>query len=201
MTDQPNSDRTPEHELLDKTLMENYPHKYIRDVAIGGRPFRFRPVRPDDEDMMVRMFITFSKETIFHRFFTAVTMQPSKAKRFTHIDYKRQMAIVCEEDTGGERHLVGVARYNASPDSDTEAEMAIVIGDPWQGKGVGTALLNYLLEIAELEGFRSLYGLVHYDNLAVPRMFSKMNRPHRTKNTGAELRFEVTLSSDSSIRG
>jgi len=194
MTDQPAADKTPEHVLLDKSLMEKYPHKYVRDVTIGGRPFRFRPIRPDDEDMMVKMFSTFSKETIFHRFFTTVTMQPSKATRFTHIDYKRQMAIVCEEETGGERHLVGVARYNTSPESDIEAEMAIVIGDPWQGKGVGAALLNYLLEIAELEGFKKLYGLVHYDNMAVPRMFDKMKRPHRAESTGTELRFEVVLS-------
>jgi acetyltransferase len=173
---------------------DNYPEKYIRDVAVAGRTFRFRPISPEDDALMVRLYNTFSKETIFHRFFTTYAMPATRAKRFTNVDYDKKMAIVAEENIEGDRHLVGVARYVATQESATTAEMAIVIGDPWQGKGIGTALLDYLFVVGELEGYELFYGLVHFDNSAVPRIFEKLNRPHRIHNSGTELRYEVTLA-------
>jgi len=175
-------------------LPENYPHKYVRDVIVGDRLYKFRPVSPDDDELMIRLFNTFSKETIFHRFFTAYSMQPTRVKRFTNIDYRTRMAIVAEEIVDGDLRLVGVARWAAEKGSETNAEMAIVIGDPWQGKGIGTALLDYLFVVGEAEGYELFYGLVQYDNAAVPRIFEKLKRPHRIHNTGMELRYEVTLT-------
>lgn len=175
-------------------LPENYPHKYVKDVMVGVMPFRFRPISTDDDEMMIRMYSTFSKETIFHRFFTSYIMPPSRVRRFTNIDYKYKMAFAAEEEIDGERRFAGIARYAADRCEEGTAEMAIVIGDPWQGKGIGTALLNHLFDTAEAEGFRLLYGLVHFDNAAVPRIFEKLKQPHRAVNTGMELRYEVILS-------
>ncbi|MFA6451668.1 MAG: GNAT family N-acetyltransferase [bacterium] len=172
----------------------NYPDKYILDTAVRGRPYRFRPISPDDETPLIELYKTFSRETIFHRFFTAYTMPPSRAKRLATLDYDKKMAIVAEETTDCGCHLVGVARYANVSESETTAEMAIVIGDPWQGKGLGAALLDYLFTVGEAEGYELFYGLVHYENEAVPRLFAKINRPHRIHNTGTELRYEVTLS-------
>jgi acetyltransferase len=180
-----------------RTLPDNYPSQYIKNTVVNGRPVLFRPIRPDDNDLMQHLFQTFSKETVFHRFFAYLRVPPARLDRFTRIDYRTQMAIVAQEEKDGQPVLMGVARYNTPRDISDGAELAIVMGDPWQGMGIGTALLAYLLEVAGREGFKSLYGLVHYDNAAVPRVFhklSEMGRTHRCHDTGTELKYIIDLN-------
>lgn len=172
-----------------------YPFQYIRDVELRGRPYVFRPIRSDDDIMMLDLFSTFSEETIYRRFFTMLTMTPEKVKRFTHINYRTEMAIVAEEsDSAGARRLTGVARYAASKDRRGWGEMAFVVGDPWHRRGLGSALMGYLLEVARNEGYEGLSGYVHYDNLAVHRIFEMMDLRLSKVDTGMEIRYDVYLS-------
>ncbi|HOC91364.1 MAG TPA: GNAT family N-acetyltransferase [bacterium] len=180
----------------DYVLPENYPAKYVKKVVARGREMTFRPVHPGDNDLMIRLYSAFSKQTIFHRFFTSARIPPSKLSRFTNIDYVRHMAIVSEETKDGAPMITGSARYNTPKDEEGTAEMAIVIGDPWQGNGIGTALLNYLLIVARDCGFKSVYGLVHYDNSAMVKTFEAVRAggvPYHTADTGTELKFILNL--------
>jgi len=174
-------------------LTENYPFQYVREKDLNGLEVKLRPIRSDDDEMMIELFSSFSDDTIYHRFFTHVRMTPEKVKRFTHIDYVRQMAVVAVQRDGEGRRLLGVARYALVKSPERWGEMAVVVGDPWHGKGVGTALLDHLFYVAKNEGLKGLYGLVHYDNRAIPRVFEKITYPTRKDDTGTELRFEVLL--------
>ncbi len=171
----------------------NYPFQYIKEVEVHGRKMRFRPVRSDDDDLMLNLFTTFSEETIYHRFFTHVTMTPSRVKRFTHIDYRDQMAIVAVHKNDGERQLLGVVRYAAMREKKGWAEMAIVVGDPWQRMGIGSRLLRYLVEVARNEGYEGLIGFVHYENQGVDKLFRKLDMPFKEKDTGTEVMYEIPL--------
>ena len=176
---------------LHRPLPGNYPRHYIRDLNIKGHEVRFRPIHPGDDHRMVLLFDTFSMETIYHRFFAYVRMPIARVKRFTNVDYVTQMALVAEEIVHGQPRLMGVARYALSKDEPGAGEMAIVVGDRWQGRGIGTELLGFLFDVAEKEHVRMLYGLVHFENRVAPRIIRKSGIKFIKKDNGTEWRFEV----------
>ena len=176
---------------LNRPLPDNYPHHYTRDLEIKGHQVRFRPIHPGDDDRMVLLFDTFSMETIYHRFFAYVRMPLTRVKRFTNVDYQTHMALVAEEVVHGQARLMGVARFALSKEEPGAGEMAIVIGDRWQGRGIGTELLKFLFEVAEKEHVRMMYGLVHFDNRAAPRIIRKSGIKFKKKDNGTEWRYEV----------
>jgi acetyltransferase len=198
MTDMPNDSDTKNPGPSDgapEPLPSNYPSQYTKEAVVRGGPVLLRPIRPDDGRLMLDLFGTFSPETIYRRFFTFIKMSAARVRNLTHIDYRRQMALVAERRWSGECILTGVARYNTPEDAPQgEAEMAIVVGDPYRGLGIGTALLDVMLKTGRREGFSLFYGLVQYDNKAVPRLFEKLNQKHRVVDNGTEWRYEVNLS-------
>lgn len=175
----------------DTELPENYPGRYVKDVRVRGRSLRFRPIHPGDNDRMVMLFNTFSMKTIYHRFFAYIKMPPARVARFTNVDYVTQMAIVGEELKDGQYRLVGVARYAQSKEDPRKGEMAIVIGDPWQGQGIGTVMLQYLVDVARIEGYEELTALVHYDNEVIQRVFDKLTCVYKKRDNGTEWLFRV----------
>jgi len=179
-------------------IPDNYPTVYVVRVKVNGRSMRFRPIHPGDNDRLIRLFSTFSKETIFHRFFHTVQLRRSYIRRLTNVNYFPHMALVSEELKDGMPLITGVARYNAPADGEPGvAEAATVVGDPYQGRGIGTALLNYMFFVAREQGFKKLYGLVHFDNRVVPVVVSKLQQigiNHSIVDTGTELRYEFDLS-------
>lgn len=173
-----------------------YPFQYVKEVTIRGCKYVFRPIRQDDDDMMLELFTTFSEDTIYHRFFTLMNMSREKVQKFTHLNYRTEMAIVAEEVLeDGRKVLIGVSRYAVTRSDKNWGEMAVVVGDPWHRKGVGTALLQYLMEVARNEGLEGLVGYVHYDNRAVHKIFEKLDLKVEQKDNGTETQYEVYLQS------
>ena len=118
-----------------------YPREYERTVQMkGGRSVLLRPIRPEDEPMQEEMFRTFSTETKRFRFFGPIKEATHEMLvRYTQIDYDREIAIIAELTEEGRKKMAGVVRLIADPYNET-AEYAIVIGDPWQGQGLGTIM-------------------------------------------------------------
>jgi acetyltransferase len=85
--------------------------------------------------------------------------------RFTQIDYDREIALVAmDEDMESEtERMLGVARIIGDADGKT-GEFAVLVGDDWQGKGIGGNLLEKCLSIAEKQGFESVHGIVLHEN-------------------------------------
>jgi hypothetical protein len=90
------------------------------------------------------------------------------------------MALVAERDLEWRPELIGVARYEPSDDEDT-AELAIVVQDYWQGKGLGTILLNEILRAAEANGIRRFQGYVLADNHRMLAMLSSLTDVQQRK--------------------
>ncbi len=116
---------------------------------------------------------TFSAETKRFRFFGPIK-EPTHEMliRYTQIDYDREMAIIAELTEEGKKKMAGVVRIIADPYNET-AEYAIVIGDPWQGQGLGTIMTHYILEIARNRGIKKVYAYVLEDNEDMLRLFEK----------------------------
>jgi len=143
-----------------------YPRELERSVELAdGRHLVVRPIRPEDEPMLVRGFGRLGADEIRARFFVPMKELPHlTAARLTQIDYDREMAFVLgEPGAAGAAELHGVARLVADPDR-MRAEFAIVVERKLTGLGLGAFLMRHLLDYARSRGIGELYGDVLEDN-------------------------------------
>jgi len=133
----------------------------------------FRPIKPTDEAMMQELFYSLSEDSIYYRFFHRAQVMPhKKVQRFTTIDYQKDMAIVGLVEENGREKIIAVGRYASEPESNM-AEAALLIQDDWQGKGIGTWLLKYLIQIAKSRKIAGFKAQVMADNRAPLQMAHK----------------------------
>jgi len=130
-----------------------------------------RPVRDDDEPRFVRLWPRLSMETRYRRFHAPVHRLPREVvDRLVHVDHGAREAVVAV--VGGE--VIGVARYDRSPQDAGEAEFAVVVEDAWQGAGVGRQLLTALTALAATRGVRTLTATVQADNDRMVRLVHRL---------------------------
>jgi acetyltransferase len=143
-----------------------YPNQYVAPHRLAdGTELLIRPIRPEDEPLLIAFHATHSEHTIRMRFFSMVkTLSRDSLIRLCHLDYNREMALVAvHHDSEGKPHLVGVSRYYLNPQTN-EAEFAVVVGDAWQGRGLGWDLMQRLLAVARARGIDRMTGLVLREN-------------------------------------
>jgi acetyltransferase len=145
--------------------MTAYPKALERERRLAdGRTVRIRPIRPDDEPGEHQFLDRLSGDTRRRRFIRyAFPQKDGLLHFFTHVDYERHMAFVCEANVEGERHLVGDARYMANPDGRS-CEFGIVVADDWHHTGIAQLLMGELMRAARERGFATMEGLVLRDN-------------------------------------
>ena len=118
------------------------------DVALcDGGTIHIRPIRSDDDERMLALFHRFSERTVYLRFHGIPHMTPDAIRAFTHLDERDRFAMVAALSRDPDAPLIGVVRF-ARMDDPTRAEMALVVEDAHQGRGVGTALLRALATVA-----------------------------------------------------
>jgi RimJ/RimL family protein N-acetyltransferase len=126
-------------------------------LADDGTVVTIRPIRAADLALEQEFVSRLSATTGYQRFMSARRPSLDELKRFTDIDYERELALIATTLVHGRERQIGVARYvkDSSPDV---AEFAIVLSDDWQGRGLGTRLLLSLLVAAKERGVRRLVG-------------------------------------------
>jgi acetyltransferase len=145
--------------------MAEYPLQLERRRTLAdGRSVLIRPIRADDEPGAREFFEQLSGESRQQRFMKFVhSVSDQVVHFFTHIDYDRHMAFVCEAEVAGKPELVGEARYVANPDGHS-CEFAVVIADAWHKSGVAGLLMEALMRAAQEHGFASMEGMVLREN-------------------------------------
>jgi len=123
-----------------------YPAELEREVTLrDGSRLRLRPIRPEDATRLIDFYNHLSRETAYHRFFAVMKrLPPDWARMLASVDYRRRLALVAERGPAESPELVGVARYEPTDDPST-AEVAFVVADGLQGRGLGVILLHHLL--------------------------------------------------------
>ena len=145
--------------------MAAYPKELEREVTLrDGARLRLRPIRPEDQDRLIEFYDRLSRHTAYQRFFTVMKrLPPNWAHLLANVDYERRLALLAEHGSHEDPELVGVARYEPTGQADT-AEIAFVIQDGWQNRGLGTLMLDALLAAAEARGIRRFRAYVLASN-------------------------------------
>jgi len=164
-----------------------------RLVLAPGVEVLIRPIRPTDKALLVRGFERLSPEARFQRFFAPVVrLNESDLAYLTEVDHRKHEALVAIDPEDGE--MVGVARYiRTTPYRDREAEVAIVIADNWQGKGLGTALLSRLATRAREEGITHFLAVILADNADATELFENFAPKRTRKRTETPGQVEVRI--------
>lgn len=154
-------------------------HPYPTELVVlkklpDGTEVVMRPIRPEDAEAEIEFVEGLSPQSRRMRFQSALrTLTPTMLARFTQIDYDREMALVAMVDDGGREKEVGVARYIRLPDG-VSCEYAIVVADEWQGRGLGYALMERLIEVAGERGVKRMMGYVLAKNSGMLKMCEEL---------------------------
>lgn len=160
---------TPEHELP-RPAIRPYPTQYIASWKLkSGVPVAVRPIRPEDEPLMVRFHGTLSERSVYQRYFFPLKLEQriahERLARLCFIDYDREMALIAvgPDPESGRRQIFGVGRLSKVPGL-REAEFALLLSDRWQGQGIGTRLLEMLVQVGRDEGLERIFADILRDN-------------------------------------
>ena len=164
---------------LPKLAIRPYPTQYIGEWKMkDGKKVTIRPIRPEDEPLMVNFHEGLSERSVYLRYFSPLKLQQRVAhSRLTRIcfnDYDREIALVAEEHgPKGDPQIIGVARLSKLH-STNAAEFAVVVIDKWQHKGLGTELTKRLVQIAKNEKLDRLIAYTLRENKEMQNMCKKV---------------------------
>jgi len=155
---------------LPKLAIRPYPTQYVGSwTAKDKTPLTIRPIRPEDEPLLVKLHETLSDRTVAQRYLHPLQLSQRVAHerlaRICFIDYDREIALVAERNDPktGQREVWGVGRLSKNRAQEVGA-FAVLVGDPYQGRGLGSEFLRRLVDIARAEGVKKLVGRVSSDN-------------------------------------
>ncbi len=161
-----------------------YPSSLIRNTHLpDGTSIKLRPIRPEDAELMREFIHNMSPESKYFRFMQSIDeLTPEMLVRFTQPDYSREMAILAVTERDGVATQLGGARYTINPDGDS-CEFGIAVSDKHQGLGIGSQLMEALMEAARYHAVKVIEGEVLADN-------------HRMLSLMQDLGFSVSTSPD-----
>jgi acetyltransferase len=164
---------------LPRATIRPYPLQYIWNWKLkDGTPVAIRPIRPEDEPLMVQFHQTLSERSVYLRYFCSLSLstrvEHERLVRICFGSYERGFALVADHlnPETGQHEVLGVGRFSAINRADAEA--AVLVSDRWQGRGLGTELLATVARVARDEKFKRLSGEILRDNLATQAIFKKV---------------------------
>jgi len=157
-----------------------YPARFEKVMPMrGGGEYTIRPIHPDDAEMLRRLVRELSPQSRYFRFISSMAeLPPPMLARFTLIDYDREMALIAilkerKADEDGEivetERIIGVSRYVTNPDQSS-CEFALVVADDFNGKGLGSRLMESIMDVAREKGLSEIEGLVLANNAGMLRL-------------------------------
>jgi acyl-CoA hydrolase/GNAT superfamily N-acetyltransferase len=156
-----------------------------------GTLINFRPVHPTDEPRMRELFYRLSEATIFYRFMSHQKLVPRRQiQDFVYIDHRNDVAIVGTLPEAHGEDIIAIGSYYLDPKTNL-AEVAFVVHDRWQNRGIGAFLLRHLIRIARRNGIRGFTAEVLSENKAMQAVINKSNCKIRSKFTGNVHSYEM----------
>jgi acetyltransferase len=166
---------------LPRPAIRPYPTEYVSRAELrDGSPITIRPIRPEDEPMMVAFHKTLSEQSVRMRYLQGIKLDERTAHerlvRVCFVDYDRELALVAERQAeAGAREIIALGRLSRERVwGSADAEFSLLVGDPWQGRGVGGQLLARLVTLAKQEGIARIYAEILVTNLRMQRLCARL---------------------------
>jgi acetyltransferase len=176
-----------------------YPTRYVTPWKLrDGASATIRPIRPEDEPLMVKFHQTLSDRSVYLRYFAPLKLDQriahERLSRMCFIDYYREMVLVVErrDPEGGEAEILGVGRLSKLHASN-EAEFALTVSDQWQRHGLGTQLLKQLVQVGRDEKLERITATMLGDNHEMQHVARKVGFQVEHIPGGSEYRAELVL--------
>jgi len=182
-------------DLLDKeNKLAGGPRELRTTMLLNdGTQIYFRPIHPTDEPRMRTLFYNLSQETIYYRFMQHIQTIPRKQiLDMTYIDPRTEVAIVATVPEAYGEDIIAVGRYYLDVKTN-RAEVAFVVQDKWQRKGIGTFMLNHLIKIARRNGISGFTAEVLRANRAMQTVFNRANCKVRSQLLDDVYHYELTF--------
>ncbi len=177
-------------------IIAPYPNQYESDWLLeDGTPLLLRPMKPEDESLVSEFLSNCSEDTVYFRYFKHIKKWTHEMLiRFTQNDYDRELGLMAIGLPPGPEVMMGVSRMVMAVDRST-AEFAVIVADPWQGKGLGEKLIERVIEIARDNGVKMLYGEVLATNQPMLGLMKKTGFSIKAFDDGVR-RVEMPLGVD-----
>jgi acetyltransferase len=138
-----------------------------------------RPILPEDEGLLVNSHKILSDRTVFMRYLQPMMLQErvmhERLARICHVDYDREIALVAETaDENDERIVMGIVRLSKIHGTN-EARLSVLIGDPYQGIGLGSELIRRAIDVARKEHIDRLSAILTADNQIMTHIFKTLD--------------------------
>jgi acetyltransferase len=185
-------------EQLPKLAIRPYPTQYMATwKPKGGTAVTIRPIRPEDEPMMVSFHEGLSERSVYLRYFSPLKLEQRIAHgrllRICFNDYDREIALVAERSLGkGRFEILAVGRLSKVHGSNA-GEFAVVVVDKWQNKGLGTELTKRLIQIAKNEKLTRMVAYTLNENHEMQNMCKKLGFQVRHFAEDSECVIEMDL--------
>ena len=142
-----------------------YPSHLVTQWQLAdGTNIKIRPIRPEDASIEQSFIRELSAQSKYFRFMQGLNeLTQQMLIRFTQLDYSRELALIAVLESPDQETELGVARYVMNPDSES-CEFALVVADKWQHKGIGSNLMNALIEAARQRGINRMEGEILANN-------------------------------------
>jgi acetyltransferase len=189
---------TPE-DKLPKPAIRPYPTQYVKAWRLkNGESVTIRPIRPEDEPLIVKFHGSLSEESVYYRYFSKLKLDQRVAhERLTRIcfnDYDREIALVAErkDAASGQHEIIAVGRLSKARGLN-EAEFALLISDRWQGQGLGTELLKRLVQVGRDEKLGRITALILSENHAMHHLSKRAGFKLERDPESHDFRAEIIL--------
>ncbi len=169
-----------------------YPSQWERHLVVrGGWRIFVRPVRPDDEPLILQLLQHVSPEDLRLRFFDSIKQfSHSFLAKLTQLDYARAMAFIAFDETDGD--VLGVVRLHSDATGEG-GEYAILLRSDLKGRGLGWALMQLMIEYARSEGLKQIFGQILHENTVMLRMCRELGFEVKTNPEDRGI-YDVTLA-------
>ena len=155
--------------------IKDYPDHYEASTTTrAGLDILIRPMQADDAPRLKALFYSLSPRTVYFRFFTQLH-DPSEEmfQKLARVDHDLHVVLVAIEANKKDQKILGVFRLMCDP-GGKQGELAVVVGDPWQGKGVGAKLIEHGFSIAKERGIESVVGMALPENKMILRLARRL---------------------------
>ena len=157
----------------DQALIASYPKKYIATHRLkDGTEVVLRPIKAEDEGRFNELIKSLSPQSMRFRFFEIIKEIPHDTlTKYCNLDYDRQIAIVAELKQNS-KPIIGAGRVIAEPNG-TSGEFAVLVTDQWQLKGLGSMLMDYIIEVAKNMRLKRIFATILPDNIKMIALSKK----------------------------